>query len=95
MAKPALSVVIPNWNGKRFLKTCLDSLRRQSYADLSVIIVDNASSDGSQAYIRENYPDVQLIELKENQGFTGACNTGILAAQGAIVALLNNDTEVG
>ena len=94
MAAPGLSIVIPNWNGKRFLVTCLDSLRRQTYAALTVIIVDNASSDGSQALIRDAYPEVRLIELTENQGFTGACNIGIQAAESEIVALLNNDTEV-
>ena len=93
MAKPGLSVVIPNWNGKRFLATCLDSLRRQSLAELTVIIVDNASSDGSQALIRAAYPEVRLIELTENRGFTGACNIGIDAAEREIIALLNNDTE--
>ncbi|MCE2471478.1 MAG: glycosyltransferase family 2 protein [Anaerolineae bacterium] len=93
MAEPGLSVVIPNWNGKRFLAACLDSLRRQTYAELTVIIVDNASSDGSQAFIRDNHPEVRLIELTENQGFTGACNIGMEAAESEIVALLNNDTE--
>ena len=93
MADAGLSVVIPNWNGKRFLAACLDSLRRQTCAELSVIIVDNASSDGSQAFIRDNYPEVRLIELTENQGFTGACNIGMAAAKSEIVALLNNDTE--
>lgn len=94
MAEPGLSVVIPNWNGKRFLVTCLDSLRRQSYPDMTVIVVDNASSDGSQALVRTAYPEVRLIELAENQGFTGACNIGIEAAESEIIALLNNDTEV-
>ena len=93
MADQGLSVVIPNWNGKRFLAACLDSLRRQTCAELTVIIVDNASSDGSQAFIRDNYPEVRLIELTENQGFTGACNIGMEAAKSEIVALLNNDTE--
>lgn len=93
MADQGLSIVIPNWNGKRFLATCLDSLRRQSCTDMTVIIVDNASSDGSQAFIRDNYPEVRLIELTENRGFTGACNIGIEAAEGEIIALLNNDTE--
>ena len=89
-----LSIVIPNWNGKHFLKTCLDSLRRQSHPDIEVIIVDNDSSDGSLFFITVNYPEVRLIELPENRGFTGACNVGIEAATGAFVALLNNDTEV-
>jgi GT2 family glycosyltransferase len=94
MARERLSVVIPNWNGKHFLATCLDSLQRQTLPDIAVIIVDNASSDGSQAFVRAHYPDVRLIELTENQGFTGACNTGLEAANCEIIALLNNDTEV-
>ncbi len=88
------SVVIPNWNGLRFLSTCLDALRRQTYPALEIIIVDNASHDGSQAYIKTNYPEVILIELPENRGFTGACNAGMQAAKGEFVSLLNNDTEV-
>ncbi len=89
-----LSIVIPNWNGARFLPPCLDSLRAQTYTDLEVIIVDNASSDESATLIRDNYPEVRLTVLPENRGFTGACNAGIEAAQGEFVALLNNDTEV-
>lgn len=87
------SVVIPNWNGKHFLQTCLDALRAQTFTDMEVIVVDNASHDGSQDYIREQYPEVRLIELPANRGFTGACNTGIEAATGEFIALLNNDTE--
>lgn len=88
------SVVIPNWNGQRFLADCLDALRGQTLADIEVILVDNASTDGSQDFVRTRYPEVRLIELKENRGFTGACNAGMEAAEGAYIALLNNDTEV-
>lgn len=89
-----LSVVIPNWNGLNFLETCLDALRAQTHTEIDVIIVDNASEDGSQDFIKTHYPDVMLIELSENTGFTGACNAGMEQAQGEIIALLNNDTEV-
>lgn len=91
---PLLSIIIPNWNGARFLPTCLDSLARQTAPPLEVIVVDNGSGDGSQALLQESYPWVKLLALGENRGFTGACNAGIEAAQGALVALLNNDTEV-
>ena len=93
MSKPLFSIVIPHWNGKHFLKPCLDALRNQSYQPIEVIIVDNASVDGSQQYIQENYPEVCLIELPKNRGFTGACNAGMEAAKGEMIALLNNDTE--
>ena len=88
------SVVIPNWNGKRFLVACLSSLRQQTVEDIEVILVDNASADGSQDFVRAQYPEVRLIELEANRGFTGASNIGMDAATGAYIALLNNDTEV-
>lgn len=94
MSVPLFSIVIPHWNAKHFLQPCLDSLRAQTHKSIEVIIVDNASSDGSQAYVKEHYPEVILIELDENKGFTGACNIGMETAQGEIISLLNNDTEV-
>lgn len=92
--QPLFSVVIPNWNGKHFLQTCLDALNRQTYPNVEVIIADNASEDGSQAFIEANYPHVKIVQLPENRGFTGACNAGMQASQGEFVSLLNNDTEV-
>lgn len=89
-----LSIVIPNWNGLRFLNTCLTALAIQTYPSLEVIIVDNASTDGSQELIRRDFAWVNLIALTENKGFTGACNAGMAAATGEFVCLLNNDTEV-
>jgi GT2 family glycosyltransferase len=91
---PLFSVVIPNWNGAGFLPTCLESLAQQTHPRLEIIVADNASRDGSQALLRERYPHVRLLELPTNSGFTGACNAGMQAAQGQIIALLNNDTEV-
>src|SRR5262245_14841046 len=88
------SVVIPNWNGKHFLQTCLDALEKQTYPHIEVIIADNASQDGSQEFIKSHYASVKLVELPENRGFTGACNAGMNVACGEFVALLNNDTEV-
>ena len=89
-----LSVVIPNWNGGHFLPVCLGALAKQSYQPIEVLIVDNASSDGSPELISRDYPWVTLIELPVNMGFTGACNAGLWAARGEFIALLNNDTEV-
>ncbi len=89
-----LSIIIPNWNGAKFLPTCLDALQRQTYTNIEVIISDNASTDSSQALLQSQYPQVILVQLPKNEGFTGACNAGIRAANGDYIALLNNDTEV-
>lgn len=88
-----VSVVIPHWNGRHHLHDCLTSLRRQTLTNHEVILVDNGSSDGSQEYIRTEFPEVRLLELGQNRGFTGACNAGYAASKGEFVCLLNNDTE--
>ena len=91
--RPILSVVIPNWNGLAYLEICLSALQAQTLAALEVIVVDNASHDGSQSFVRQRFPAVRLLELSENRGFTGACNAGMNMARGQFIALLNNDTE--
>ena len=84
MSDPALfSVVIPNWNGLHHLPTCLDALRDQTYPRLEVIVADNASADGSRDLLAAQYPEVRVIALPKNRGFTWACNAGMGAAQGA------------
>ena len=75
------------------MPTCLESLRRQSYAEREIIVVDNASTDGSLELLARDYADVRVLALPRNTGFTGACNAGIRASQGEFVALLNSDTE--
>lgn len=90
---PTVSIIIPHLNGKQHLDDCLHSLRRQTFTDFETLLVDNGSTDGSQAYVAHTYPEVQLIQLPENKGFTGACNAGWQAAKGEIIILLNNDTE--
>lgn len=88
------SVVIPNWNGKKFLKQCLDSLKRQEFKDFEIIVVDNGSEDGSVQFIETHYPEVRIVKLSKNYGFSKAVNDGIKEAKGELVFLLNNDTEV-
>ena len=87
-------MVIPNWNGEMFLSTCLSSLRRQTYEDFETVLVDNGSSDGSVAFVEENFPEIRIVRLPENGGFTAAVNAGIRASEAEYVVLLNNDTEV-
>lgn len=89
---PSISVIIPHFNGRGHLDACVAALRRQTYTDFEVILVDNGSTDGSQAYIGQRFPEVRLVELGRNRGFTGACLAGYAAAGGEIIALLNNDT---
>ena len=91
---PLLSVIIPNWNGVPHLPACLDSLFRQTYPQLEVILVDNNSTDESVPLVKERYPQVRLIQLEQNLGLTGGINRGIQLAVGEIIAPLNNDTEV-
>jgi GT2 family glycosyltransferase len=87
------SVVIPNWNGAQHLPVCLDALRAQTYPSLEVLVVDNASTDGSQALLAGQYPEVRLLVLPRNLGLTGANNAGFRAACGEVLVSLNNDTE--
>jgi GT2 family glycosyltransferase len=91
---PTVSIIIPNWNGVEHLPTCLESLRRQSLEDFEIIVVDNGSTDSSLALLSRDYPEVHVLALGKNLGFTGACNAGMRAARGVFIALLNNDTEV-
>ena len=89
-----ITVVIPNWNGLKWLQPCLQSLRNQSFKDFRTIVVDNGSVDGSVAFMRSEFPEVEVVELPVNIGFAGGMNAGIRRAQGEFVAALNNDTEV-
>jgi len=94
IVKPVISIVIPNWNGEGVIGDCLESLRKQTFRDFEIIVVDNGSSDSSLDLIKGRYPEVKLISLSENKGFCTAVNTGIEHSQGEYIAILNNDTEV-
>jgi GT2 family glycosyltransferase len=89
----AVNIVIPNWNGLRFLPNCLASIERQQFTDWQITIVDNGSADGSLEYLRAQ-PKVRLIALPENRGFSAAVNAGLLSSDAPYVFLLNNDTEL-
>lgn len=91
---PEVSVIIPNWNGKSLLKNCLNSLNKQTYKDFEILVIDNGSTDRSVKFVKKNYPDVKLIELKKNTGFAPAVNLGIKICTGLYMVLINNDTKV-
>lgn len=91
-----VSVVTPNYNGEKFLKTFFSSLNQDSEFIGEVIIIDNGSSDGSKEYIKNNsfnFP-VKIIENSENLGFAPAVNQGIIESKHEYIFSLNNDTEV-
>jgi GT2 family glycosyltransferase len=90
---PLASVVIPNWNGAHHLPVCLDALRGQTHPCVETILVDNGSTDGSQALVAREYPEVRLLALDRNLGLTGGNNAGFGSARGEVLISLNNDTE--
>lgn len=88
-----LSVVIVNYNVKHYLEQCLYSLYRSSEDwQMEIVVVDNASEDGSETYITERFPRVRYVRNDSNQGFACACNQGIRLSQAEYVLLLNPDT---
>ena len=91
---PKLSVMILNYNGLRWLPTCLSSVARTDYADLDVYLVDNGSADGSVDYVQKNFPWVKVIPNKKNLGFAEAYDRAIENVDADLIVLLNNDTEV-
>lgn len=92
------AVISVNWNGKKLIKGCLDSLNKQTYKNFMVVVVDNGSKDGSVEFIEKNYPHVTVIAVDKNLGFTGGNDKGMkfVMKNPAIqyIATLNNDTEV-
>jgi GT2 family glycosyltransferase len=86
-----VSAIVVNWNGIKFLPVCLDSIFKQSYKNLEVIVVDCASKDESVPFIKSNYPLTKVIELKQDFGPPYAINLAARRAQGEYVLILNND----
>jgi GT2 family glycosyltransferase len=89
-----VTVIIPNYNGRKYLEECLNTLKLQEEVETEVIIIDNGSTDDSVSFIKDKYPEHLLIENQENQGFSQAVNQGIKASDTEYVFLLNNDTAL-
>lgn len=87
-----VTIIIPNYNGLKFMEPCFEALEKQSYQHYEILVVDNGSTDGSVDWLKEH--GISTIFLKENTGFSGAVNVGIRAARTPYVILLNNDTQV-
>ena len=94
MTLPKVSIIIVNYNGKKLLETCLESLFNIKYDDFEIILVDNNSTDDSVDFITTNYPSIILIKLDSNKGFAEPNNIGAKIAKGKYLLFLNNDTIV-
>jgi hypothetical protein len=87
----SVSIIVVNWNGKKFIDKCLDGLKQQTHKDYSIILVDNHSGDGSLELVQKNYPEVKTVALPENLGFAAANNIALKSVNSEYVVLLNND----
>ncbi|TXI33635.1 MAG: glycosyltransferase [Niabella sp.] len=87
-----VSVFTVNWNGKKWLKKYLQSVQKQTYKNIEIIIVDNNSSDGSVEYIEKYFPKVKIIKNKKNFGLAKATQIGVNSSSGEFVLFINNDT---
>jgi GT2 family glycosyltransferase len=92
--KLKVAVLVINYNGKHYLRECLESLKNQTYSNYDVYVVDNGSVDGSVEYVKGYFPWVKIIAFKENLGFAKAYNEAIKIVDADLIALLNNDTQV-
>jgi GT2 family glycosyltransferase len=88
------SVIIPNWNGAAHLTDCLDALAAQRETGFETIVVDNGSIDDSLRLLTGRDPPVKVVALPENRGYAGGCNAGLRRAEGEVLVILNNDTQV-
>ena len=92
--QPLVSIIIVNFSGKILLENCLKSLKNITYKNYEIILVDNNSNDDSVEFVRNNYPEITIIELPKNYGFVRPNNLGAQKAKGQYIFFLNNDTEV-
>lgn len=87
-----ISISVVNYNGEVFLPAFFASLFKQTYSNFEVIFVDNNSSDGSIDYVKKNFPQVKVIENKDNSGYAEGNNIGLRHSKGDYILILNNDT---
>ncbi len=92
--QPKVSILIPNYNGKHFLKTCLPSIFKNAYKNFEIIVIDNNSNDGSVQFLQNSFPQVKLVINQSNLGYSGAMNKGTEKATGDYYLFLDSDTKV-
>lgn len=94
MKHPLVSIIIVNWNGKKWIRKCLSSIYSQTYKYIEVIFVDNNSSDDSIAYVKKYFPKTKIVSLNDNTGFAIGNNRGVERAKGTYIYLHNNDATL-
>lgn len=94
MSDPRLSIVVPTWNRRDLVLTCLASIAAQGVSEVEIIVVDDGGTDDAAEAVGAAYPDVRVIRRERNGGFAQAVNTGIAAAQAPLIMLLNNDATL-
>jgi GT2 family glycosyltransferase len=94
MPGPLISIIILNWNGFNCIFECIESVEKINYKNIEIIVVDNASTDGSPEKIKELYSHISLIQLEKNIGYAAGNNKGFSVAKGKYVVTLNNDVIV-
>lgn len=94
MTQPLVSIVILNWNGRKFLEQFLPSVQASTWTNKSIVVIDNASTDDSIPFLQSHYPAVQIVRNSANFGFAGGYNQGLKEVKGDYYILLNSDVEV-
>lgn len=94
LMNPKVTILIPNYNGKKWLEQLLPTLEKATYPNKEILIVNNGSTDDSARFLKKNYPHVCVVEIKKNRGYAGANNFGVKYASGKYILFLNNDTIV-
>ena len=89
-----VSIVVLNYNAGKLLLNCIESIKKSSYQNIEILVVDNISSDNSQIECKKKFPDIKLIQNDENLGYCGGNNAGIKKAEGEFIIILNPDTIV-
>lgn len=93
-SKPFVSIIIVNWNGRKFLEDCLRSLSRITYKKKEILFVDNASLDDSVEYVKKNFPKIRIIQNNKNLGFAEGHEIAFNKSKGQAILILNTDTIV-
>lgn len=89
----SISIIIVNYNGEKFINNCLDSLKKVAFSNYEILFIDNNSTDNSLRLVKQNYPEVNIIENPNNLGFAAANNFAAKKAKGDYLFLLNCDTK--